>query len=565
MGQSSDISPTAEQQAIVERSMSGDSLKIEAGAGAGKSTTLKLVSGDLLRVNNRRRILYLAFNTTVAREASGKMPGVVCRTGHSLAYSHTPDFLRKRIVESGATIWNDWKNRIAGSEDLSRQFGDVVYAWKSILDSRGNDADLDQIRRNVFGVLRTVIAQFERSAEVKFTDNHFPWREKSFLQFAGMEGVLFPKIPEEARIRSVKGLVRSSIVRPIVSLADTLWRESIDPASTLPITHDTYLKLFSLGKPSLPFDTILFDEAQDANPVLLSIVESQPVQRIYVGDAHQQIYSWRGAENAMQGLALPKLPLYQSFRFGSDLADYANRILAVKWEFEPYQGSEPMRLRGNPGLKTFVHTGLRTGETDAILCRTNAGVLDATIQKIDAGEIPFIVGGSKGFTTYLTEAYKLSKGQTSLHPEFSMFPTWEDLSKFAETAEGASYGVVLKMVDKYKDEIPGLVEKVQKSVAPSASEGSVTITTAHKAKGLEWDRIMIHDDARPFVSDRDDGTIVLNEEECNLLYVAVTRARLEAFVGNAEEVLSDSEKLALRVPGLSENYGEDLETVGPGV
>lgn len=565
MGHSSGFSPTAEQQAIIEQSRSGNSLKIEAGAGAGKSTTLKLVSGELLSRKNRRRILYLAFNTTVAREASGKMPGVICRTGHSLAYSQTPETLRKRVVESPGTIWQKWNERIAGSEELSRKFGDVVYAWKSILDSRSNDADLNQVRRNVFGALRTVIAQFERSADLEFADNHFPWREKAFLQFAAMEGVLFPDKPEDARHRAVKGMVRSSVVRPLVSLADTLWRESVDPASTLPVSHDTYLKLFSLGKPVLPFDTILFDEAQDANPVLLSIVESQPVQRIYVGDAHQQIYSWRGAENAMQGLALPKFPLYQSFRFGPDLADYANRILAVKWEFDPYQGSEPMRLRGNPDLRTSVHRAMKSGETDAILCRTNAGVLDATLQKIDAGEIPYIVGGSNGFTTYLNEAYRLSKGQPSLHPEFSMFPTWEDLSKFAETAEGASYGVVLKMVEKYKDEIPGLVEKVRKSVATSSSEGSVTITTAHKAKGLEWDRIVIHDDARPFVSDREDGTTVLNEEECNLLYVAVTRARMEAFVGNAEEVLSDSEKLALRLPALSESPDEDLETVGPGV
>jgi L-asparaginase II len=40
---------------------------------------------------------------------------------------------------------------------------------------------------------------------------------------------------------------------------------------------------------------------------------------IYVGDAHQQIYAWRGAVNAMQQLPLPESRLTTSFRFGEQM------------------------------------------------------------------------------------------------------------------------------------------------------------------------------------------------------------------------------------------------------
>ena len=50
---------------------------------------------------------------------------------------------------------------------------------------------------------------------------------------------------------------------------------------------------------------------------------------IYVGDAHQQIYAWRGAVNAMQQMPLPESRLTTSFRFGDAIADVANNLLGA--------------------------------------------------------------------------------------------------------------------------------------------------------------------------------------------------------------------------------------------
>jgi ABC-type dipeptide/oligopeptide/nickel transport system ATPase subunit len=69
--------PTPEQQAIVDAAGSGDNLKIKAYAGAGKTSTLRLVAHRLAP----QRGTYLAFNREIAEHARRGFPdNVVART-----------------------------------------------------------------------------------------------------------------------------------------------------------------------------------------------------------------------------------------------------------------------------------------------------------------------------------------------------------------------------------------------------------------------------------------------------------------------------------------------------
>lgn len=71
----------------------------------------------------------------------------------------------------------------------------------------------------------------------------------------------------------MKGVAPDEALRAV----RTLWQAMSDPDGTFPVTHDTYLKLFQLSGPDLSrrWDTILFDEAQDANPVTSALVLGQ--------------------------------------------------------------------------------------------------------------------------------------------------------------------------------------------------------------------------------------------------------------------------------------------------
>jgi len=76
------FTPTAEQDQAIGLYASGDSMAIEAGAGTGKSSTLRLCAES-----TTRRGSYVAFNRAIVDEAKEKMPRTVgCFTAHSLAF-----------------------------------------------------------------------------------------------------------------------------------------------------------------------------------------------------------------------------------------------------------------------------------------------------------------------------------------------------------------------------------------------------------------------------------------------------------------------------------------------
>ena len=81
------LKATPEQQFAIEQAHKGESFKVIAYAGTGKTTTLKLVSDAM----QHRRGMYLAFNKAIASEAQNKFHGNVdCRTFHSLAFRSVP-------------------------------------------------------------------------------------------------------------------------------------------------------------------------------------------------------------------------------------------------------------------------------------------------------------------------------------------------------------------------------------------------------------------------------------------------------------------------------------------
>lgn len=64
----------------------------------------------------------------------------------------------------------------------------------------------------------------------------------------------------------------------------------------------------------------------------------------------------------------------------------------------------------------------------------------------------------------------------------------------------------------------------------------VTITTMHRSKGLEWDHVILpdlHDGAMPVVSDK--NTVVDEEGDRRLLYVAMTRAKHSVYLVGGDE------------------------------
>jgi superfamily I DNA/RNA helicase len=313
----------------------------------------------------------------------------------------------------------------------------------------------------------------------------------------------------------------------------------------MPVTHDVYLKAWQLSKPRLPWcDTVMYDEAQDATPAMLSVVRDQPaVQAIYVGDPHQQIYEFRGAVNALASLDLPMYALTRTWRFGASIAAVANAILRAKGETRSVRPGRAREDQARPGYSQAV---------DTILARTNVGLVEQALRLVDRRLRFFIRGGinhetgvaGNGFMEIrgkLLAAYDLRRKKQTTHPAFEMYASWEDLRDTAQEDGGEALRPFVRLVEQHAANIPTVVAKLRDNCAASEAEADVVLSTVHRFKGEEADRVALAADYRKFsYEEKKSKRKMFDEGEANIAYVAVTRARQELWIGGAQPAIEES-------------------------
>jgi hypothetical protein len=293
------------------------------------------------------------------------------------------------------------------------------------------------------------------------------------------------------------------------------------PDSPVKFGHDHYLKMWQLQSPRIEVDYILLDEAQDANPVIASIVSQQDAQIIAVGDRAQAIYGWRGAVDFMES-GLPDAAvsyLSKSWRFGDQIADEANRWLA--------QLDTPLRLTGNPEVNSVVWS-MPLDVPDAILCRSNAGALAAVLDAQEDEMDVCLIGGATDVTKFCDAAHELKTTGKTFHRDLLAFSSWNEVVGYVKESKAAvgDLGTWVNVLERYG------IPKVQTALKSCVQEADadVVISTVHKAKGREWGSVRIHKDLAPPVSD-DGKPRPLSPAETMLRYVAVTRAKEDLELG----------------------------------
>ncbi|MER6047242.1 UvrD-helicase domain-containing protein [Streptomyces sp. NPDC001793] len=463
---SSTMTPTPEQDAIIEACAGGDNLVVEAGAGTGKTTTLKMAAGAM-----KGRGLYIAYNKAIAAEAKASFPeSVDCRTAHSLAY-RTVGRLYGRRMSLRIPAWR--------TAELLR-----------IVEPLRVNKDLLLAPKSQARLASEAVDRFCHSAADDVQLHHIP----------RLEGTTFEEM--------------EALRAEILPHARKLWRETQAFDSPHRFTHDYYLKLWALQKPKLRADYVLLDEAQDSNPVVAQLIQAQSAQRIAVGDSSQSIYGWRGATDALATWpAKRRLRLTQSWRFGEAIASEANAWLA--------QLEDSIRLRGNPHLDSQVVTE-RLETPQAVLCYTNAGAVNHAMQHLDAGRAPALVGGGQQIRDLAEAAVDLRANRPVSHPDLIAFQSWGQLEEFANT-EGAG-GDLKSFVKLINDHGPDIVIKAVDCLA-AEDHADVVLSTAHKAKGREWDTVLVAPDFTQPKPGKDDLLDPPTHEKAMLGYVTVTRAK----------------------------------------
>lgn len=612
---------------------------IDALAGAGKTTTLIGAANAIGRLRPNDRVLILTFNKKNAEDAKRKSPknNTDARTTHSLAYAALTANQKKAMKPKGAGI-------AASDKDVAvlLELDDTYLAGQNL--SPADTAFL----------LGKVITKFSNSADDEITEDHF--RSALFDMF-GDDGVDYGSIDIPEKLMTAANKYWGNVTSDEkVGYWDAKTRKLVGK-KRIRLTHDHSLKMWSLSNPDLsqlqvngkPVSVVFFDEAQDTNPAVAKVIANNldKVQIAYVGDPNQAIYTFRGAENALEDAKLTTeavADLTVTRRFGEGLTSIGNGFLNLL--------GAARRVRGvGSGGEMLDPESMPDGPEKAHLVRTNVGGLDAIMAYMEQGKT---VGALSVFydeleksiyhLKWLSEDFKTRgkepktpDGRPAFSEDFIGINNFKDLydkakkdpksraarwynlvtmqgdgdvKKFEEILEklvidnkdsaeasevidtdtgasgtmwvtkagktleyaidedgmvsmegsasfeyvdGAPFKDLLKSKgmrwsgtakqwqillpdDEERSEfINSIANQIPNRVQTDSRVPDVVISTAHRAKGLEWDYVVIGDDFPAPKESLKTGELEWpSEEEMRLAYVAVTRARKGLSAGSLE-------------------------------
>lgn len=244
--------PTEEQMAIVDAFARGASIVVEAGAGAAKTTTCKLIADAIAP----KRGTYIVFNKSMATEAATKMPAsVACSTIHSLAFRAVGKHYAHRL--QGARMRSD---QIAGCLGITPL-------------SVGEGKDQRMLAAGFLaGVTMRSLRRFCFSAEDKPMADHIAY----------VDGI---DMPESDGRRTYRW--NNALKTHLLPSLRRAWDDQMSRTGSLTYSHDSYLKTWALSRPAIAGDFVLVDEAQDFSPVMLGLLGHQEAQVALVGDSCQ--------------------------------------------------------------------------------------------------------------------------------------------------------------------------------------------------------------------------------------------------------------------------------------
>jgi len=497
------FTPTPEQSAIVDAAVSSPvNLMITAYAGCSKTTTLELIA----RALPPKRSLILAFNAKNKKEFEKKFPKhFTCLTLNGLGH-------------------RAWASAVGRKLTLeSNKLGDIISAQiKEREDSRElwNDA-----RVLVSRAMSRGLVPESTPGRGLMPDNPDSWQE----------------LCDELWIESTPELL---------SLARAVLLESIRQSYAGLISFDDQIYMSALfGGVFDRYPLVMVDEAQDLSPVNhVQLRKAASGRLIVVGDPKQAIYAFRGTDSSSMAkikalrAGWQELPLATTFRCPEVIVE---RMQDHAPGFQAY-GTNPKGRVISLLDWTWkdIETLIPPHGHPAVLCRNNAPLLSLAFKLIRQRVSVVFLGRDIG-KGLIALSKKILPDNDTLAEECS--------DKINDWAQGE---IAVALANNREAKAESILDRAQCLLAvlesgkvASARElrealtelfarevGKVTLSTGHRAKGLEWDLVLHLDPFRiPSPKARAHGGSAL-EQELNLLYVLETRtksvlvnARLEDF------------------------------------
>ena len=161
----------------------------------------------------------------------------------------------------------------------------------------------------------------------------------------------------------------------------------------------------------------------------------------------------------------------------------------------------------------------------------SATVLTHLAQGIARGDRVAVRAKLDELRAFADGAERLMRGERIGYPaSLALFETWEEVQEYAESLAGRDLQPLVKLIDS---EGVDYLRLILTRVSPE-SEADYVISTAHRAKGLEFDSVYLAGDFK--FKTGEEGETTMTAEEKRLLYVAMTRAK---HVLNVSEIRRD--------------------------
>lgn len=506
------IKPTAQQQEIIDVVSSGKDVVIEALAGTGKSTTLRVIAEAL----PDKKFRYVVFNKSQEIEAKKKMPkNVEPRTGNSLSWEFLASVYKNYNLHLYKRFENVDQSYLSKNKEIAESFKISEYLVEKQVVTNTNQVM----------TVKETLSPVKAVAHLKAAINKFCNSNDSELSLAHFSP-------------------RYSYPANAVSDARAIWADITDLYGKTKISYNHIVKIWaknfrdlslSIKDSSLKFDVLMIDEAQDTNPVFGGVYAQQThMQRIYVGDQNQAIYGFRGAEDELQKVKIEtRLPLTESWRFGQGLAEPANLFLK-KLKY-------PHKICGmRSELGILIPRGTMKNP-NAILCRTNAGAIKAIFERIEAGYDIIVGSGYKEELISLLDSLAWFAGyledKPKIHEDLENYASIEEIKAAIENHEESKK--VKELVELLASRGYENTKKTLSLLNARKKKGAIEVTTAHRSKGSEWDRVQIYEDFWGYRENQVTGELEPpSPEEFRLAYVAVTRAKLEIDLGSLSYIMN---------------------------
>ena len=448
---------------------------IKARAGTGKTTTLKAAFEHA----PEKRMAYFVFNKRNQLEAAEKIkdPRIDIKTLHSLGFSFVKQL---------------WRNAKPDDEVEADRLDMVAKgSLNDFWEARGQILKLVSFAKNTFiAPTYDEVKQLADDRDIYFNGG-----------FTGDGIQLCLDVLAESKNQDKKNRI---------SFNDMVW---------LPCA-------LNLVKPI--YDLVSVDETQDMSVPQLEMVKGSSRGRVaVVGDDRQMIYNFRGChpdgmKMMTEELKATELKLTTSYRCSKAVIRHAQSIVPDINAADNATEGEVTTVKNCDDAKPG----------DFILSRLNAPLMPLALNLLRQ-KIPAIIEG-RDIGRQLMTMVKSQKAKSVPH-FFEKINSWFD-KQVARIGKGKNADKKLETSKDILDTLSALAEncanvaEVEQRIyslfqdTDKTSKPAVILSTVHKAKGLESDRVfmLMH------TFKKSDSI-----EEQNIRYVAITRSRNQLFLVNS--------------------------------